>query len=96
MPEMVDLPAFVGDDKIVRRSFHHVLENPEVADQDLVHSPQGLKDVEVMLAGVRFDVAALARKTRASGQAVFIRVLQYAGHGILRKPVDLNAGTICS
>ena len=62
MQEVVDVPGLVADPQVVVLLGHEVVEHHEVRDQDLVHRPDRLEGVQVVLAGEALDVAAhLAR-----------------------------------
>ena len=60
--EVVDLPALVGDPHVVWLRLDEVMEDHEVRDQDLVHPPDGLEHMQVVVGRLRGDVVRLARE----------------------------------
>ena len=62
--EVVDVPALVGDHEVEVLLGHEVVEDHEVGDQDLVHAPVGLEDVQVVLARLRLHVRRLPGQQR--------------------------------
>ena len=57
--EVVDLPRLVADPEVERLLAHEVVEDHEVRAQDLVHPPDRLERVQVVLAGLAVDVRRL-------------------------------------
>ena len=62
---VVELPRLVADPEVVRVVADDVVEDHEVREQDLVHPPQRLEAVEVVLRRLAFDVVRLVREQRA-------------------------------
>ncbi len=56
MPEMVDIPGFIGNHQIVMLLFYHFLQQHKVGDQDFIHSTQRLKRVQIVFSGFAFQV----------------------------------------
>ncbi len=75
VPEVIHVPGLVGDDQVVVALLHHLLEDHEVVDQDLVHVAQGLKTVQVVLAALVFDVGGLVGQQAAGGVNTLAGVL---------------------
>ena len=92
--EVVEVPGFVADPEVVVALADQVVEDHEVGDQDLVHPPDRLERVQVVLAGLRLDVAALAGQPRRRRMDPLPRLLQEVGHRRLRQPLDLHPGTL--
>ena len=90
--EVVDLPALVGDPHVVRLHLHEVVEDHEVRDQDLVHPPDRLEHMQIVVGRLRGDVGRLARQAGRRGMDALAAGLEDAGHGILGQPVDLEVG----
>ena len=92
--EVVEVPGFVADPEVVVALADQVVEDHEVGDQDLVHPPDRLERVQVVLAGLGLDVAALAGQPRRRRMDPLPRLLQEVGHRRLRQPLDLHPGTL--
>ncbi len=56
VPEMIDIPGFIGDDEIIISVFDQLLKHHEIGDQYLVHAAQCLKDLKIVLAAFAFDM----------------------------------------
>ena len=67
------------------------MEDHEVREQDLVHPPQGLEGVQLVLARLAAMCATRWRAPRSPDGSAR-RGLEHAGDGLLREPVDLEAG----
>ena len=92
MQVVVELPGLVADPQVVGLVAHDVAEDHEVGQQDLVHPPPGLKDVELVLARLGGDVARLVGQLRARRVDVLAAGLEDARDRVLREPVDLQVG----
>src|SRR5215510_4227334 len=57
--EVVEVPALVADPEIVALALHHVGEGHEVRCEDLVHVPQRIEGVELMIGRPALEVLAL-------------------------------------
>ncbi len=90
--EVIDLPRLVADPQVERLLRHQVVEHHEVGAEDLVHPPQRLERVQVVVAGLAVDVGGLAGQLGARGVDRLAARVQHGGHGLLRKPLDLEAG----
>ena len=64
MQEVVDVPGLVADHQVVVLRLDHVGEHHEVVDQDLVHPPDRLERVQVVLAALALDVRRLVEQRR--------------------------------
>ena len=64
---VVELPGLVADPEVVVLLAREVVEDHEVGEQDLVHPPDRLEAVQVVLGGLALDVAGLVRQERARG-----------------------------
>ena len=58
--------------------------------QDLVHPPDRLEAVQVVLGGLALDVAGLVREVGARRMDPLAPLLQHRRDGTLREPVDLQ------
>ena len=79
--EVVEVPGLVADPEVVLALAHEVVEDHEVGDQDLVHPPDRLEGVQVVLPRLRLDMAALAGQPRRRRMHLLPRLLQEVGHG---------------
>ena len=86
---MIDVPRLVGDHQVVIALLDDFLEHHEVAQQDLVHAPQRLETVEVVLARLAGDVARLAGQVLAGRMNLLALGFEDRGDGVLGKPIDL-------
>ena len=66
-----------------------VVEDHEVVDEDLVHPPDGLEGVQVVLGALVLDVRGLVGQPRATPGAPARRRLEHGGDRVLRQPVVL-------
>ena len=62
---VVHVPRLVADHEVVLALLDRVVEHHEVRDQDLVHAPDGLEGVEVVVEGLVRDVGGLIGELRA-------------------------------
>jgi hypothetical protein len=88
--EVVDLPGLVADPEVVLLVADHVEEEHEVRDQDLVHPPDRLERVQVVLGRLALDVPGLVRELGARGMDPLALGFEHGGHRVLREPVDLE------
>ena len=66
--EVVDVPGLVADPQVEVLVFDQLAEHHEVADQDLVHGPDRLEGVQVVLGGlVTLEVPGLAGQEGRGG-----------------------------
>ena len=66
------------------------MEDHEVREQDLVHPPDRLERVQVVLRRLRLDVPRLVREQRARGVDALAARLEHGRDGMLGEPVDLE------
>ena len=92
MQEVVELPRLVADPEVVRVVAHDVGEDHEVRDEDLVHAPDGLEGVQVVLGGLRLDVRGLAGEVGARRVDALAARREHRRHRMLGEPVDLQLG----
>ncbi len=59
MQVVVELPGLVADPEVVVLVADEVVEDHEVREQDLVHPPDGLEAVQVVLGGLALHVTGL-------------------------------------
>ena len=93
--EVVDVPGLVADPQIEGLVFGQLGEDHEVADQDLVHRPDRLEGVQVVLGGLvpkTLDVPGLAGQEGRGRVDQFGASPQQLGDRVLRQPVHLQAG----
>ena len=90
--EVVDVPRLVADHDVVVLVADEVVEHHEVVHQHLVHLPNGLERVQVVLTGLLLHVGRLARQERRRGVDALTSFLQHLGDGVLGEPVDLQVG----
>ena len=90
--EVVDVPGLVADHDVVVLVADEVVEHHEVVDQHLVHLPDGLERVQVVLAGLLLHVGRLAGEERRRGVDSLTPFLQHPGDRVLGEPVDLQVG----
>ena len=89
---VVDLPRLVADPEVVLVVAHDVVEEHEVRAEDLVHAPDRLERVEVVLGALALDVAGLVREQGARRVDSFALGLEHVRHRALREPVDFEIG----
>ena len=89
---VVELPGLVADPEVVLLLAHEVVEDHEVREQNLVHAPDRLEAVQVVLGGLALDVARLVGEQRAGRMDPLAARLEHRGDGVLRQPVDLEVG----
>ena len=90
MPVVIDVPGLVGDHQIVIARIDGILEDHEVFDQHLVHAPDGLEAVQLMLARFQFDMPRFAGQLCTQGVHALAAGFQQPRHRILRQPVHLQ------
>ena len=88
--EVVDVPRLVADHQVVAAVGHHLVEDHEVVDEDLVHPADRLERVQVVLAGLVLDVARLVAQPRRRGVDLLAVLREHPGDRVLREPVDLQ------
>ena len=91
--EVVEVPRLVAHPRVVGPFLDQVGEHHEVVDEDLVHPPDGLERVQVVLGGFRLDVRRLVRQMRRRGMDVLAAPLQQLGERMLGQPVHLDVRT---
>lgn len=64
---MVEFPRLVADPQIESLLLDQIVEHHEVVEQDLIHVPPGLEDVQSVLAALAVDVLDLARQHTEAG-----------------------------
>ncbi len=92
MQVVVELPRLVPDPEVVLLLADEVVEDHEVREQDLVHSPDCLEAVEIVLGRLALDVMRLVRKLGARRVDALAARLEHRGDGVLGEPVDLEIG----
>ena len=92
MQEVVDVPRLVADDEVEVLALHQLVEDHEVVDQDLVHAPDGVERVQVVLARLLLDVPRLAGEVPRRGVDVLAVGGQHPRHRVLGEPLDLEVG----
>ena len=92
MQVVVELPRLVADDEVVARLAHDIVEDHEVRAQDLVHAPERVKAVQVVLGRLGLEVARLRGQVLAGGVNRLPLGLEHPRDRILREPVDLQVG----
>ena len=90
--EVVDLPGLVADPEVVVLLAHEVEEEHEVGDEDLVHPPDRLEGMQVVLGRLALDVRRLVREQRARRVDPLPLRLEHGRHRVLGEPVDLEVG----
>ena len=89
---VVELPRLVADPEVVLLIAHEIVEDHEVREQDLVHPPDRLEAVQVVLGALALDVLRLVREQRARGMDPLPTRLEHGGDRVLREPVELEIG----
>jgi hypothetical protein len=89
---VVELPGLVADPEVVLLVADEVVEDHEVGEQDLVHPPDRLEAVQVVLGRLALDVPRLVGEQLARGVDALAASLEHPGHGVLGEPVDLEVG----
>ena len=90
MQEVVDVPGLVADHRSYCSSRDDVVEHHEVVDEDLVHAPQRLERVQVVLLALAVDVRRLAGQDSRRRMDPLAAASSTRGHRVLRQPVDLQ------
>jgi hypothetical protein len=88
---VVEFPGFVADPQVVVFLAGQVVEDHEVGQQDLVHPPDGVEGVQVVLGGLGLDVPGLAGQVCAGRVDVLAALGQQRGDRVLGEPVDLQS-----
>ncbi len=94
--EVVDLPGLVSDPDVVPLLAHDVVEQHEVRAEDLVHPPDRLERVEVVLAGLAIDVRYLGGELPAGRVDGLSSLAQDGRHRLLGEPLDLEPRHLAS
>ena len=92
MQEVVDVPRLVADHEVVVGLVDHVVEDHEVVHEDLVHAPDRLERVQVVIGRLVLDVGGLVREPGGCRVDSFAGIRQHSRDGMLREPVDLQVG----
>src|SRR5215467_12086030 len=90
--EVVEIPALVADPEIVALALHHVGEGHEVRREDLVHVPQRVEGVELVIGRPALEVLALVLEEARSGMQPFPPVADDAVGGVGGEEVDDDLG----
>jgi hypothetical protein len=64
---VIEFPGFVADPQVVVLLAGQVVEDHKVGQQDLIHPPDGLEAVQVMLGRLGLDVPGLTRQCALAG-----------------------------
>ena len=72
----------------------HLVEHHEVVDQDVVHPPDRVERVEVVLAALGLDVRRLRRQPARCRVHLLAGRLQHASHRVLRQPPHPHVGVL--
>ena len=92
MQVVVELPRLVSDPEVVLLLADEVVEDHEVGEQDLIHSPDRLEAVQVVLGRLALDVVRLVREKGARRMDPLAARLEHRRDRVLREPVDLEVG----
>ena len=87
---VVELPGFVADPQVVVLLAGQVVEDHEVGEQDLIHPPDGLEAVQVVLGRLGLDVPGLTGQVCAGRVNALAARFQHPGDRMLGEPVDLK------
>ncbi len=87
---VVELPGLVADPEVVLLLADEVVEDHEVGEQDLVHAPDRLEAVQIVLGRLALDVARLVCKEAAGRMDSLAARLEHRRDGVLSEPVDLE------
>jgi hypothetical protein len=90
--EVVDIPGLVADPQVERFAGGQLGEDHEVGDQDLVHGPDRLEGVQVVLCRLALDVPGLAGQEGRGRMDQLRAPQQQLGDRVLGQPVHLEAG----
>ena len=90
MQVVVELPGLVANPQVVRLGLHHVVEDHDVVDEDLVHAAPCLEAVQIVLAALILHVRRLAREPGAGRVEDLPFGLKQVRHGTLREPLRLQ------
>ena len=90
--EVVDVPGLVAHPQVEGLVLDEVGEDHEVADQDLVHGPDGLEGVQVVLGRLTLDVPRFAGQKGRGRVDPFGAPPQQFRDRVLGQPVHLEAG----
>ena len=89
---VVELPRLVAEPQVVGLVADDVVEDHEVREQDLVHPPDRLEAVQVVLGRLALDVPRLVRQERARRMDPLPALLEHGRDRMLGEPVDLEIG----
>ena len=89
---VVELPRLVADPEVVLLVADEVMEDHEVREQDLVHAPDRVEAVQVVLGRLALDVTRFVGEERARRMDLLAASLEHRRHGMLGEPVDLEVG----
>ena len=92
MQEVVEVPGLVAQPQVERVAFDQVVEDHEVVDEHLVHPAYGLERVQVVLARLRLEVAALVGEQPRGRVHDLAALLEELRHRRLGQPLDLQVG----
>ena len=90
--EVVELPRLVSDPQVILLVRDQIVEHHEVRNQDLVHPPERLEHIQLVLVGLGLDVGRFAGEQRAGGMDPLAARLEHLGDRVLGEPVDLEIG----
>ena len=85
---VVEVPALVTDPQVVGLSLHDVRERHEVRRHDLVHVPEGVEGMELVIGRPALEVRALVLQESRRRMEPFAPVLDDAVGGIGGQEVD--------
>ena len=88
--EVVDVPGLVADDEVVLAGLDRIVEDHEVRDEDLVHAPDGLEGIEVVLGRLGGDVRRFRGELGAQRVDPLAVRLEHVRDRALGEPVDLE------
>jgi len=94
--EMIDIPRLVADDEIVMVLANGVVQYHEIVDQDLIHAPDRLEGVQVVLRTLAFDVGRLIGQRSARRMNRLAAGREHRANRVLREPLDLEVRHECS
>ena len=94
MQEVVEVPGLVADPEVEALAGDQVVEDHEVVDEHLVHPPDRLERVQVVLPGLRLEVRGLADQVRRRGVHGLASLLEELHHRRLGEPLDVHARSL--
>ena len=93
MQVVVEVPPLVADPEVVVTGLHGIGEDHEVRRHDLVHVPERVEGVELMIGGrPALDVGALVEEQARRRMQALAADLDHAPRGIGRQEVDGGVG----